>query len=195
MRIGSTLIHLIDTAGIHDTDDKVEKIGVEKARKTIEDADFIICIIDASEALTDEDRIVLEEIKDRQGVILLNKKDLTSQINREEIPYSENKRVLPFSAKTGDGLRELEEYLNQLFLTDSVSYNDEIYITNVRQKQALIETMESLTNLSHSIEDGMPEDFYSIDLMGAYEALGKIIGETLEDDIADKIFKDFCMGK
>lgn len=195
MRIGSTLIRLIDTAGIHDTEDKVEKIGVEKARKTIEDADFIICILDASKKLTDEDRDVLREVKDRQGVILMNKMDLSSKIILEEIPYRDKKKVLPFSAKTGDGLKELEEYLNQLFITDSISYNDEIYITNIRQKQALMDTLESLKNLSQCIEDGMPEDLYSIDLLNAYESLGKIIGETVEDDIADKIFKDFCMGK
>lgn len=195
MRIGSTLIHLVDTAGIHNTEDTVEKMGVEKAKKTIQDADFIVCMLDASEELSEEDKEVLGQVADKQGVILLNKQDLGSVVKKENIPFQEKKKILPFSAKTGEGLNELEEYLNQLFKMDSVSYNDEIYITNMRQKQAFIDTLESLTNLMQCIEDGMPEDLYSIDLQNAYESLGKIIGETVEDDIADKIFKDFCMGK
>lgn len=195
LRIGSTLIHLVDTAGIHNTEDTVEKMGVEKAKKTILDADFIVCMLDASEELSEEDKEVLGQVADKQGVILLNKQDLGSVVKKENIPFQEKKKILPFSAKTGEGLNELEEYLNQLFKMDSVSYNDEIYITNMRQKQAFIDTLESLTNLMQCIEDGMPEDLYSIDLQNAYESLGKIIGETVEDDIADKIFKDFCMGK
>lgn len=195
LRIGSTLIHLIDTAGIHDTEDKVEKMGVEKAKKTIEDADFVICMLDASKELSEEDSNILERVNDKQGVILLNKQDLDIVADKENIPFQKNKKILPFSAKTGEGLEELEQYLTQLFKMDLVSYNDEIYITNIRQKQALIDTMESLTNLTQCIEDGMPEDLYSIDLQNAYESLGKIIGETIEDDIADKIFRDFCMGK
>lgn len=195
LRIGSTLIHLVDTAGIHNTEDTVEKMGVEKAKKTILDADFIVCMLDASEELSEEDKEVLGQVADKQGVILLNKQDLGSVVKKENIPFQEKKKILPFSAKTGEGLNELEEYLNQLFKMNSVSYNDEIYITNMRQKQAFIDTLESLTNLMQCIEDGMPEDLYSIDLQNAYESLGKIIGETVEDDIADKIFKDFCMGK
>lgn len=195
LRIGSTLIHLVDTAGIHNTEDTVEKMGVEKAKKTIQDADFIVCMLDASEELSEEDKEVLGQVADKQGVILLNKQDLGSVVIKENIPFQEKKKILPFSAKTGEGLNELEQYLNQLFKMDSVSYNDEIYITNMRQKQAFIDTLESLTNLMQCIEDGMPEDLYSIDLQNAYESLGKIIGETVEDDIADKIFKDFCMGK
>jgi len=195
VRIGSTLLQLIDTAGIHQTEDKVEYIGIEKAKKSIKDADFVICILDSSSSLSEEDKFVLEEAKDCPGVILLNKSDLSSVISESDIPKYDNKKILSFSASEGTGLKELEEYLNELFLQDKISYNDEIYITNMRQKQALLETWESLKQLTQSIEDGMPEDFYSIDLVSAYESLGKIIGETVEDDIVDKIFKDFCMGK
>ena len=195
VRIGSTLLRLIDTAGIHRTEDKVEHIGIEKAKQSIQEADFVICILDGSNSLSQEDTFVLEEAKECPGVILLNKSDLSSIILEEDIPNYENKKILSFSASEGTGLKELEDYLTELFLQDKISYNDEIYITNMRQKQALLETMESLNQLSQSIDDGMPEDFYSIDLTNAYEALGKIIGETIEDDIVDKIFKDFCMGK
>ena len=126
---------------------------------------------------------------------MLNKDDLIHQLNEEEIPYSENKKVMKFSASTGFGIEELESYIHELFLDDKISYDDEIYITNIRQKEALLEAKNSLLQLKNSVECGMPEDFYTIDLTNIYESLGKIIGETIEDDIVDKIFKDFCMGK
>lgn len=195
LMIGNTLIHLIDTAGIHDTEDKIETIGIEKAKQSIKESDFVICILDSSEKISDEDRYVLDETKERPGVILLNKSDLLPQISMEDIKEEWNKKVLNFSAKTGEGLKELEDYLNQLFIQDKISYNDDIYITNIRQRQALLDTAESLGRVKESIELCVPEDLYSIDLVNAYEALGKIVGETIEDDIADKIFKDFCMGK
>lgn len=195
MRIGSTLLRFIDTAGIRNTEDEVEKIGIEKAKKSIQKADFVICILDISKKLEEEDIFVLKEIKDKAGVILLNKDDLIHQLNEEEIPYSENKKVMKFSASTGFGIEELETYIHELFLDDKISYDDEIYITNIRQKEALLEAKNSLLQLKNSVECGMPEDFYTIDLTNIYESLGKIIGETIEDDIVDKIFKDFCMGK
>ena len=195
MRIGSTLLRFIDTAGIRNTEDEVEKIGIEKAKKSIQKADFVICILDVSKNLEEEDIFVLKEIKDKAGVILLNKDDLIHQLNEEEIPYSENKKVMKFSASTGFGIEELESYIHELFLDDKISYDDEIYITNIRQKEALLEAKNSLLQLKNSVECGMPEDFYTIDLTNIYESLGKIIGETIEDDIVDKIFKDFCMGK
>lgn len=195
LQIGSTLLRLIDTAGIRNTDDKIESIGIEKAKQSMKEADFVICILDSSRKLSEEDVFVMEQVKEYPGVILLNKSDLESVLNPSDLPCYNNKRILSFSASTGQGLEELEEYLNELFLHNKISYNDEIYITNIRQKQALLDTEESLKQLYQSIESGMPEDLYSIDLYNAYEALGKIIGETVEDDIIDKIFKDFCMGK
>ncbi len=113
----------------------------------------------------------------------------------EQLPEYENKKVISFCARTGEGLEQFEEYIHTLFLSDKIRYNDEIYITNARQKALLIEALESIRQLWNSVEAGMPEDLYSIDLMNAYETLGKMIGETVEDDIVDKIFKDFCMGK
>ncbi|MCH5253097.1 MAG: tRNA uridine-5-carboxymethylaminomethyl(34) synthesis GTPase MnmE [Lachnospiraceae bacterium] len=195
LMIGQTLLHLVDTAGIRNTEDKIESIGIEKAKQSVKEADFVICILDSSEELSEEDKNIFNLMRKKQGIILLNKSDLTSVILPEQIQKMTEKKVLPFSAATGEGLRELEAYLNERFMLGSVSYQDEIYITNMRQKQALYETAESLRNLSESIEAGMPEDLYSIDLYNAYESLGKIIGETVEDDIVDKIFKDFCMGK
>ena len=192
VRIGTTRLHLIDTAGIRNTDNQIEKIGIEKAKKSIEQCDLVICILDASGEF--EDYEVLEQAKDKPGVILLNKWDLKNQY-KEEIPFSDQKKIMPFSALQGKGLKELEEYLNDLFIKDSIDYNDNIYITNMRQKQSLYDCKNSLMQLLETIDAGMPEDLFTIDMQNAYEQLGLIIGETIEDDIVDKIFKDFCMGK
>lgn len=194
-RIGSTLFQFIDTAGIRRTEDTIENIGIDKAKRAIGQADFVICIIDTSRELEDEDLYVMEQVKDRPGIILCNKADLPSEVKKEQIPEYENKRILPFSAKTGEGLDQLEQYINELFIQDKIHYNDDIYITNARQRALLTDALESIHQLCDSVEAGMPEDLYSIDLTNAYETLGKIIGETVEDDIVDKIFHDFCMGK
>lgn len=195
IKIGSILFRFIDTAGIRETEDVLENLGIDKTKKAIESADFVICLIDMSRELEEEDFYVLEQAKNHPGIILCNKSDLLARVTMEQLPEYENKKVISFCARTGEGLEQLEEYIHTLFLSDKIRYNDEIYITNARQKALLIEALESIRQLWNSVEAGMPEDLYSIDLMNAYETLGKMIGETVEDDIVDKIFKDFCMGK
>ncbi len=195
IKIGSTLFRFIDTAGIRETEAVLENLGIDKTKKAIESADFVICLIDMSRELEEEDFYVLEQAKNHPGIILCNKSDLLARVTMEQLPEYENKKVISFCARTGEGLEQLEEYIHTLFLSDKIRYNDEIYITNARQKALLIEALESIRQLWNSVEAGMPEDLYSIDLMNAYETLGKMIGETVEDDIVDKIFKDFCMGK
>lgn len=195
IKIGSTLFRFIDTAGIRETEDVLENLGIDKTKKAIESADFVICLIDMSRELEEEDFYVLEQAKNHPGIILCNKSDLLARVTMEQLPEYENKKVISFCARTGEGLEQLEEYIHTLFLSDKIRYNDEIYITKARQKALLIEALESIRQLWNSVEAGMPEDLYSIDLMNAYETLGKMIGETVEDDIVDKIFKDFCMGK
>lgn len=191
--IGNTLLHLIDTAGIHETDNEVENIGIERAKESIKKADFVICVLNQNEKITEEDKKVLSLIEDKEGVILLNKNDLSSAFERGEIEKYSNKKTISFSAKQGEGLDKLESYITQLFL--KIDFNEDIYITNMRQRQELFNTRDSLIKVKESIELGMPEDIYAIDLTDAYRALGCIVGETIEDDIVDKIFKDFCMGK
>lgn len=195
LRIGSTLLTLIDTAGIHETEDVVESIGITKAKQSMEKADLVLCVLDSSEHLSDEDMQILRDCQDKKGIILLNKSDLEQKLSIAEIEKITDKPVLNFSASTGDGLEELEHRIHQMLLTEEIDYNKEIYITNLRQKQALLDAAESIRRLRESIDAQMPEDLYSIDMTDAYESLGKIIGETIEDDIVDKIFKDFCMGK
>lgn len=193
--IGNILLHVIDTAGIHETDNKIESMGIEKTKESLKSADFVIAVLDGSEQLTQEDREIFQLIEDHAGVILLNKTDLPQQTEEREIHLFSGKDIIPFSASTGEGLEQLEQYVKQMFIEQKIETKDDLYITNLRQKEALLQSEESLKKVMESIQAGMPEDLYTIDLTNAYEALGKIIGETIEDDIVDKIFKDFCMGK
>lgn len=193
--IGNTLIHLIDTAGIHETDQKVEAIGIERTKESIDSADFVIGVLDASVLLSEEDREVLQLIRACPGVLLLNKTDLPQKIDEKDLAEYSEKKMIPFSAATGKGLEQLEQVINQQVLEQKIETTQELYITNARQKEALLETRESLLRVMESIQLGMPEDLYAIDLTNAYESLGKIMGETVEEDIINKIFQDFCMGK
>ena len=129
------------------------------------------------------------------SVVLLNKNDLHVKVQEEDIKEYTDKKVISFSALTGDGKDELEQYIKEQFYLDHLSFNDEIYISNERQKQAVISAYESLKQVKESLELDMGEDFYTIDLMSAYESLGSMIGESLDDELADTIFRKFCMGK
>lgn len=195
VRLGDLLLHVIDTAGIHDTEDVVEKIGIEKALESMGSADFCILLINGSEDLTTEDIDLMRKISDVPGVILLNKNDLSVKIDPENLSEYTEKEVISFSAKTGDGLEQLEKYVKEQFYLEHVSFNNEIYISNERQKQAVEESYASLMNVRESMEMKLGEDFYTIDLMNAYEQLGRVIGESVDDDLVDTIFKKFCMGK
>lgn len=195
VRLGDLLLHLVDTAGIHDTSDPVERIGIERAKENMGRADFCILVLDGSCELTDADKHLLEVISDLNGVVLLNKNDLDVKVQEEDIRIYTDKRIISFSTMTGSGKHELEELIKEQFYLDQLSFNDEIYISNERQKQAVVSSYESLQQVKNSIELGLGEDFYTIDLMSAYESLGSMIGESLDDDLADTIFRKFCMGK
>ena len=188
-------MNLMDTAGIRSTEDVVERIGVERAMEHAKDADLILYVVDSSEPLSDEDHRILKLIEDKQAIVLLNKSDLAGQITKEEMEAAAKKPVVVFSAKEERGLPELSEAIYSLFFSGKLSFNDEIYITSARQKSALENALESLGKVEESIRGKMPEDFYSIDLMDAYEELGKVIGETVEEDLVNEIFSRFCMGK
>ena len=190
-------LNMIDTAGIRQTEDVVEKIGVEKAREYAESADLIIYVADASRKLDENDREIVQIIAGKKVVVLLNKSDLEPVLTREELrTFLEDEfPVIEVSAKEEKGIRELEQQLKTMFLSGDLSFNDEVMITNMRQKSALQDAYMSLRKVQESIEDQMPEDFYSIDLMDAYEALGSITGETIGEDLVNEIFSKFCMGK
>lgn len=192
-------LNIMDTAGIRNTEDIVEKIGVEKAISHANDADLIIYVIDSSTPLDENDYKILEIVRKKKTIILLNKSDLDMMITRKDVedilPEKDLIPVIEISAKNQKGIDELEEALKEMFYKGSISFNSEIYITNVRQKTALQDAYESLRKVKESIELGMPEDFYSIDLMDAYESLGNITGETIGEDLVNEIFSKFCMGK
>lgn len=195
IRLRGISLNVVDTAGIRDTEDVVEKIGVTKARTAAEDADLIIYVVDASVPLDENDRDIIEMIRNRKAVVLLNKTDLEQVVSVEELEKQTGHRVIPVSAKEETGIEELEKEIQSMFYQGDIDFNDEVYVTNIRHKTALTESLSSLKLVQKSIEDGMPEDFYSIDLMNAYEQLGTIIGEAVEDDLVNEIFSKFCMGK
>ena len=195
INLNGIILNLIDTAGIRETEDVVEKIGVEKAKKHLDEADLIIYVVDTSTALDENDFEIMEMLQNRNAIVLLNKSDLEPVTTAEEISSRLDKTLIPISAKEQTGFEKLEEEIKNMFFSGEVTFNDEIYITNIRHKTSLQEAASSLNLVLQSIADEMPEDFYSIDLMNAYEVLGNIIGESVEDDLVNEIFSKFCMGK
>ena len=193
--LGNIILNLIDTAGIHKTEDVVENLGVNKAVDYLEKADFVIYVVDSSDELNEADDQIIELLKNKNGIILLNKSDLTRIVSEEEIKRKLNWDVILFSNETKDGLKKLEEYIKTSFLKGDITYNNQIYLTNLRHKEAVETAKRSLLQVIQTIEDGMPEDFYTIDMMDAYKQLGLINGSTASEDLVNKIFKEFCMGK
>lgn len=197
INIGGVYLHIIDTAGIRKSDDLVEQIGVKKALSIAEDADLIIMVVDSSETLSSEDEEILSFIKshNKMSVILLNKSDLETVIGPEEISMYLNSPVFSVSAKDESGIEDLKQFIKDEFLKGYLKYDDEIFISNARQRDALGSAINSLLCVKKSICDGLPEDFYSIDLTDAYNFLGEIIGCQMDDDVINEIFSKFCMGK
>lgn len=195
VQINGILLNVIDTAGIRDTADKVEKIGVEKAKVFAEESDLIIYVVDGSTPLDKNDMEIMELIEDKKAIILLNKMDLMQETTKSLLESKTNHDVVEVSVKDGVGMDNFYELIKNMFFNGKLSFNDEIYLTNIRHKTAVSEAIESLNMVLQSIEDGMPEDFFSIDLMNAYESLGKIIGESVGEDLVNTIFSEFCMGK
>lgn len=220
--LGDITLNIIDTAGIRNTEDMVEKIGVEKAKTISEDADLILYVMDSSVPLDENDADIMRMIKDKKAILLLNKSDLdevvdltavnelfsnvsekssrvymmSENLEEEELQDGNDTIVMvKISAKENDGMDKLVHLIKKMFFHGQISYNDEICITSSRHKEALLEALESMNQVCSSLENQMPEDFYSIDLMSAYASLGKIIGEEVGDDLVNEIFSKFCMGK
>ena len=194
IQIGNLMLNLIDTAGIHETGDIVESLGVEKAMEYLEQADFIIFVVDVSVPLEDADEKIISLLSGKHGIILLNKSDLNVCVEKEILEKKVGWDCIAFSNKTGDGLNDLEEYITNSFLKGDISYNDQIYLTSVRHREAVESAIQSLVQVLETIQDDMPEDLYIIDLMDAYQELGLINGETASEDLVNKIFSEFCMG-
>ena len=222
--ISGIMFHILDTAGIRSTEDVVEKIGVDRARNAVEDADLVLYVIDSSVPLDENDESILEMIEGKNTIVLLNKSDLPAAVTEENIRLVASKitkaengqnqrnsntinvkdvdkkvtnvnRIIKTSMKDKNGIELFLKTVKEMFFHGDIIYNDEVYITNTRHKEALQNAYDSLLQVRKSIEDQMPEDFYTIDLLSAYEKLGLIIGESVEDDLVNEIFSKFCMGK
>lgn len=188
-------LRMIDTAGIRETEDVVEKIGVNRARDMAKEADLILYVVDSSRPLDENDEEIISMLDSRKAIVLYNKTDLEPKVDMETLKNRVNRPVISVSAKEETGIRELEKEIKNMFFSGEISFNDEVYITNARHKEALMEAADSLGLVKNSIEMDMPEDFFSIDLMNAYESLGRIIGEAVGEDLVNEIFSKFCMGK
>lgn len=204
IKLGGISLHIIDTAGIRKTEDTVEKIGVEKAKKYAQNADLIVYIVDSSVDLDESDEEILDILKEKHFIVLLNKSDLDMSVTEKDIMDKLQNLfgnscgihdIIKISALKHQGIDEFEKAVKRIFFQGDVSFNSEVIITSMRHKEALQEAEESIFMVQKSIEKGMSEDFYSVDLMNAYAALGRIIGEETGDDLVNEIFEKFCMGK
>ncbi len=195
VNLGGIKLVIMDTAGIRATKDVVEKIGVEKAKDYAKEADFIMYVVDSSKPLDENDEEICDLLRDKKSLVLLNKMDLTSVITEKEMQEKTGSEVISISAKENLGIDNLAEKVKEMFLQGEIDFNEDIMITNLRHKNLLEQALESLKMVEQSIENNMPEDFYSIDLMSAYTSLGYIIGEEVEEDLVNEIFSKFCMGK
>ncbi len=188
-------LRLLDTAGIRQSSNQVEMIGIQRAREHAEDADLILYVVDGSAELDENDEEIMQLIQNKKSIVLLNKTDLTVRIDAGVLHNKTGAPVIGISARENQGIDALEECIRDLFFQGNISFNDEVMITNIRHKHALEEAAAALVLVENSIQDGLPEDFYTIDLMGAYEALGRILGESLGENLVNEIFSRFCTGK
>ena len=196
VRLDDIVLNIIDTAGIRDTDDEIEKIGVDKARKYAADADLVLYMVDSSIPLDENDDDIIEMLHDKKTIVLLNKTDLETVTSKDDLRnILGDVYIINISAKENLGIDEFKDVVKTIFYNGDLNYNEDVIITNVRQINELRECLSSLKLVINSIDNGMPEDFYSIDLQNAYVHLGYIIGEEISDDVADEIFSKFCMGK
>lgn len=195
IQIRSLSLNIVDTAGIRKTEDLVEKIGVEKARENAKEADLILYVVDSSTNLDENDDEIISMLEQQNVIVLLNKTDLEMVTTPDMVKERLQKPVISISAKEETGIDEFTKLLEEMFLSGKVDFNDEVYLTNIRHRAAMEQAKSGFEKVLESISFGMPEDFFSIDLMDAYEALGSILGESVGEDLVNEIFSKFCMGK
>ncbi len=189
-------VKIVDTAGIRSTTDLVEKMGVEKSRDYALKADLILMMIDTSRSLSSEDMEILQMIQGKTALFLLNKIDLESKVTEEDIlPFAAKENIIPISVSENTGLNLLTKRLTELFFGGNIGVSENAFINNARQKNAMYQAKKSLERVLATIRDKMPEDFISMDLQDALRALGEITGETVDEEIIDRIFTKFCLGK
>ncbi len=189
-------LRILDTAGIRHTEDIVEMEGVKRSREAIKMADIILLLIDGSVKLNEEDKRLIEEVKDKRLIVLLNKSDLPSLVKKSDIEKAlTEKEIVSISALTGEGIDSLKAVIHNLLFKGGITAGERPIITNLRHKTALEKTKIPLENLQNSLKENMSEEFLAVDLRGALNALGEITGETATEDILNRIFEEFCVGK
>jgi len=189
-------LKIIDTAGIRQTEDIVEKLGVDKAKELLGEADLVIAVFDTSKELTEEDYYIIDLIKDKTTIVLLNKSDLPSKIDEIDIKeHLPDKRIIHTSISKNEGIDKLEDIIEEMFLSSEVKITDSIIITNVRHRDQLLKAKSNIEDALNSLESNMPLDCIEVDIKGCWENLGEITGDTVGEDIIDKIFSEFCIGK
>lgn len=194
--LGNINLLVVDTAGIRETEDVVESIGVKYAIEYAENADLILYVVDSSKALDENDMNIITMLKNKKSIVLLNKQDLESKVDYDElVKLVPDSLIIKTSMLNELGIEELEDSIMNMFTLKEIDSSNEVMITNERHKEALSLALSSISQVKNSIELGLPEDFYSIDLMSAYASLGSIIGEEVSDDLVNEIFSKFCMGK
>jgi tRNA modification GTPase len=194
INVSGVPIKIVDTAGIRETEDIVEKIGVQKSKEKIDEADLVLLILDWSRALDEEDKEIIYHIKDKKYIVLLNKSDLDGKIEKDDLKALNSKYIVNISAKTGEGLTEVKSIIKELFFKGEINTNN-VIITNTRHKEALFRAKESIISSIDTLNNTFAIDLASIDIRNAWSYLGEITGDSLEENIIDKIFKEFCLGK
>lgn len=190
--IKGVALNLIDTAGIHETEDLVEKIGVDKSLRLIEEADLVILVLNQNEKLSAEDRKILSVCQNKKTIVVLNKSDLEKRIEEEEIPYSE---IIHTNTLDGNGIEPLKRKISELFHLEQLQSQDDSYLSNIRQISLAKEALSILEEVTVGIEQEIPVDMIEIDIKRSWEKLGEIIGETYTEELIDQLFSQFCLGK
>ncbi|MGL5330053.1 MAG: tRNA uridine-5-carboxymethylaminomethyl(34) synthesis GTPase MnmE [Peptostreptococcaceae bacterium] len=189
-------LKIVDTAGIRETEDIVEKIGVEKSKESYSTADLVIMVLDSSRPLSQEDREILETLENKKTIVLLNKTDLPQEIDIEELSkYVDCSSIIKISALQNEGIEELQDKIEAMVYKGSVKNSSSLMITNSRHKDALLKAYESINDAIIAIDQNMPYDFIEVDFKNIWDYLGYINGDTVKEDLLDTIFANFCIGK
>ncbi len=192
INVGGIPLNIIDTAGVRETDNVIEQIGVEKSKSLAEAADLVLLMFDGSKELSNEDKELIELTRGKKVITLVNKLDLSQKIDMEYISELDPVNI---SVKMDEGISKIFEKIKLMFISGDININSDVLISGERNKASLVKAKQYLENVIETVETMMPEDFITMDLTEAYQALGEITGEALEEDIIDKIFSEFCLGK
>ena len=188
-------LRLVDTAGLRETEDEIEKIGAQRALRSADMADLILYVIDGAQGVTERDADMLSSFEGKNVIVLINKADLPRRVTQNEITNLIDAPMITISARSGAGLDELADYIRDLFFEGDISFHNQVYITNERHKEAIAGALHSISLTENAVRSGLPEDLYTVDLMDAVALLGQITGEDAGEDLVNEIFENFCMGK